>query len=170
MDHTGLPLQTTPYLPLPCERSPDGATWTADIWFSLLLIYRPQKERERDIIIVNSSSECSLRGYWGQSCCRWQQMESVQHLADKPGWGIHLASSQVSWMCLERWRRRPGCSSQHHGRTQLQDSGTALVLPCPRSATFRMHEKLSVSYKIQHWHYTLYRVLLKCTQMKTAAS
>jgi len=25
-DHTGLPLQTTPYLPLPCERSPDGAT------------------------------------------------------------------------------------------------------------------------------------------------
>jgi len=27
MDHIGLPLQTTPYLPLPCERSPDGATW-----------------------------------------------------------------------------------------------------------------------------------------------
>ena len=26
MDHTGLPLHTTPYLPLPCERSPDGAT------------------------------------------------------------------------------------------------------------------------------------------------
>jgi len=26
MDHTGLPLQTTPYLPLPCKRSPDGAT------------------------------------------------------------------------------------------------------------------------------------------------
>ena len=26
MDHTELPLQTTPYLPLPCERSPDGAT------------------------------------------------------------------------------------------------------------------------------------------------
>ena len=25
MDRTGLPLQTTPYLPLPCERSPDGA-------------------------------------------------------------------------------------------------------------------------------------------------
>ena len=44
MDHTGLPLQTTPYLPLPCERSPDGATWTADIWFSLLLIYRPRKD------------------------------------------------------------------------------------------------------------------------------
>ena len=30
-------LQTTPYLPLPCERSPDGATWTAYIWFSSLL-------------------------------------------------------------------------------------------------------------------------------------
>ena len=44
MDHTGLPLQTTPYLPLPCERSPDGATWTADIWFSSLLIYRPRKD------------------------------------------------------------------------------------------------------------------------------
>ena len=44
MDHTGLTLQTTPYLPLPCERSPDGATWTADIWFSSLLIYRPRKD------------------------------------------------------------------------------------------------------------------------------
>ena len=44
MDHTGLPLQTTPYLPLPCEHSPDGATWTADIWFSSLLIYRPRKD------------------------------------------------------------------------------------------------------------------------------
>ena len=44
MDHTGLPLQTTSYLPLPCERSPDGATWTADIWFSSLLIYQPQKD------------------------------------------------------------------------------------------------------------------------------
>jgi len=43
MDHTGLPLQTTPYLPLPCERSPDGSTWTTDIWFSSLLIYRPRK-------------------------------------------------------------------------------------------------------------------------------
>ena len=40
----GLPLQTTPYLPLPCERLPDGATWTADIWFSSLLIYRPRKD------------------------------------------------------------------------------------------------------------------------------
>ena len=44
MDHTGLPLQTTLYLPLPCERSPDGATWTADIWFSSLLSYRHRKD------------------------------------------------------------------------------------------------------------------------------
>ena len=44
MDHTGFTLQTTPYLPLPCERSPDGATWTADIWFSSLLIYRPRND------------------------------------------------------------------------------------------------------------------------------
>jgi len=46
MDHTGLPLQTSPYLPLPCERSLDGATWTADIWFSSLLIYRPRKDEK----------------------------------------------------------------------------------------------------------------------------
>ena len=64
-------LQTTPYLPLPCERSPDGATWTADIWFSSLLIYRLRKdERLSWPSWLTYSGRCThISGHTGPPFC-----------------------------------------------------------------------------------------------------
>ena len=46
MDHTAFNLQRTPYLPLPCKRSPDGASIECggEHLIRPLLIYRPRAD------------------------------------------------------------------------------------------------------------------------------
>ena len=125
MDHTELPLQTTPYLPLPCERSPDGATWTADIWFSSLLIYRLRKdERLSWPSWLTYSGRCThISGHTGPPLlwyipCAWTIIQQCTILKQ-----VFLC--QTTRTTAERWYR-PIC-----GRAYSESCRSAGVGSCP---------------------------------------